>query len=440
MSEAEKQQVRKPRPRRPLPLWAAAAAVVLVAVNLRPGATSVGPVLAELQTALGMGPALAGVLTALPGLTFAVVGALAVALSRRAGINGTIAAGVALVAAGLLLRSVVDSSVPFLLLTVLAFAGMAVGNILVPAFIKRHGGARTALLNSVYGTTLAVGATLPLLIAAPLAAGGPDGLQLSLRVWGAAALVAVVPWTVIAFRGRRFRAAGGDAAGADDGAADDGAAASSMASAATTTGLARGGGWLRLTASPTAVALCVYFGVQSMNAYVQFGWVAQIYRDAGLSQSQAGFMMAIIASLGIPGGLIMPALVARAPGLRVYIAALAAATGAGYLGLLLMPGTVPWLWAVLLGAGGFAFPTALALITGRSRDPRVTAELSGFCQPVGYLLAAIGPFAIGALHASTGSWTLPLTILIGCSAVMAAAGMAAAAPRFVDDQLNRKPA
>ena len=434
MSEAEKQPVRKPLPRRPLPLWAAAAAVVLIAVNLRPGATSVGPVLAELQAALGMGPAQAGVLTALPGLTFAVVGALAVALSRRAGINGTIAAGVALVAAGLLLRSVVGSSVPFLLLTVLAFAGMAVGNILVPAFIKRHGGARTALLNSVYGTTLAVGATLPLLIAAPLAAGGPDGLQLSLRVWGAAALVAVVPWTVIAFRGRHSQDPDSDAA-----VADDGAAASTMANAGTA-GLAPGGGWLRLTASPTAVALCVYFGVQSMNAYVQFGWVAQIYRDAGLSQSEAGFMMAIIASLGIPGGLIMPALVARAPGLRVYISALAAATGAGYLGLLLMPDTVPWLWAVLLGAGGFAFPTALALITGRSRDPRVTAELSGFCQPVGYLLAAIGPFAIGALHASTGSWTLPLTILIGCSAVMAAAGMAAAAPRFVDDQLNRKPA
>ena len=423
MSEARKQTAGTTRPRLTLPLWAAAAAVVLVAVNLRPGATSVGPVLAELQAGLGMGSTLAGVLTALPGLTFAVVGALAVAVSRRAGINGTIAAGVAAVAAGLLLRSVVESQVAFLLLTVLAFAGMAVGNILVPAFIKRHGGARTALLNSVYGTTLAVGATIPLLIAAPLAAGGADGWQVSLRVWGAAALIAAVPWIVIAFRGRSPRRAG-------TGSAADLAA-----------GTAAGGplpyaGRLRMTSSGTAVALCLYFGVQSMNAYVQFGWVAQIYRDAGLSQSQAGFMMAIIASLGIPGGLIMPALVARAPGLRVYVAALAAATGAGYIGLLLFPGAVPWLWALLLGFGGFAFPTALALITGRSRDPRVTAELSGFCQPVGYLLAAAGPFAIGALHSATGSWTLPLTILACSSVIMAFAGMAAAAPKFVDDQLK----
>lgn len=413
MSEVKKKAVPAGQPPLPMPLWVAAGAVVLIAVNLRPGATSVGPVLAELQSALGMGSTLAGVLTALPGLTFAVVGSLAVAFARRAGINGTIAAGLAAIAAGLLLRSIVDSPAPFLALTVLAFAGMAVGNILVPAFIKRHGGKRTALLNSIYGTSLAVGATMPLLIAAPLAAGGPDGWQVSIRVWGAAALIALIPWTVIAFRGRQSRAeklaAGGGAGGRKR---------------------------LGVASSRIAVALCVYFGVQSMHAYVQFGWAAQIYRDAGLSQSHAGLMAAVIAAMGIGGGLIMPALVARAPGLRIYIAVLAACTGAGYLGLLLVPTELPWLWAILLGAGGFAFPTALALITARSRDPRVTAELSGFCQPVGYLLAALGPFAIGALHEATGSWTVPLTLLIASSVVMAVAGMAASAPRFVDDQLK----
>lgn len=374
-----------------------------------------GPVLAELEAALGMGSTQAGVLTALPGLTFAVIGALAVSLSRRAGLSRTITMGLAAVAAGLLLRSVAESSAVFLALTVLAFSGMAVGNILVPAFIKRHGGARTALLNSVYGTTLAVGATLPLLIAGPLSAGGADGWQLSIRVWGAAALIAVVPWTLISLRDRR--------AGADE-----------RAEAGRTT--AGGARRVRITSSRTAVALCVYFGVQSMNAYVQFGWAAQIYRDAGLSQSSAGLMTAIIASLGIPGGLIMPSLVARAPGLKFYVAALAVCTGAGYVGLLLAPAEVPWLWALLLGVGGFAFPTALALIIARSRSPLVTAELSGFCQPAGYLLAALGPFAIGALHESTGSWTVPLIILIASSAAMAAAGILAAAPRFVDDQLR----
>ncbi len=398
----------------PLPLWLAAAAVILVAVNLRPGATSVGPVLAEIQSGLGMGSVQSGILTALPGLTFAAVGAIAVAVSRRAGVAWTITLGLGVVAVGLLLRSFVDSPVPFMVLTVLAFAGMAMGNILVPAFIKSHGGNRTALLNSVYGTTLAVGATLPLLVAAPLTAWAPGGWQLSLRVWGLAALAAFVPWILISVRNRR------SAVPAENASAP--------------------AGRLQITSSRTAVALCVYFGVQSMHAYVQFGWVAQIYRDAGLEQAEAGLMAAILASLGIAGGLIMPALVARAPGLHFYIAGLAAAVVAGYVGLLLAPATLPWMWALLLGIGGFAFPTALALITARSRDPQVTAQLSGFCQPVGYLLAAAGPFAIGALHEATGSWTAPLLILIASAAVMAVAGIMAAAPRFVDDQLRRKPA
>ncbi|MDK1328117.1 MFS transporter [Arthrobacter sp. zg-Y1143] len=394
-----------------LPVLLTALAVILVAVNLRPGASSVGPVLAELQAGLGIGATAAGVLTALPGLTFAVVGALAVAISRKAGINGSILLALAAIAAGLLLRSLVNSAALFLLLTVLAFAGMAVGNILVPAFIKRHGGARLALMNSIYGTTLALGATLPLLLGGVLAGGDPNGWRLSLGIWGAAALVAFVPWTLVAVKTGRDVVAGEQRQRRE----------------------------MKMRSSRTAVALSIFFGVQSMHAYVQFGWAAQIYRDAGLEQGQAGLMAAIIAALGIPGGLIMPALVARSSRLRFYIAGLGVLMLAGYSGLLLAPATLPWLWALCLGLAGFAFPTALALITARSREPRTTARLSGFIQPVGYLLAALGPFAIGALHDVSGSWTLPLAILLGSAVVMVGAGIRAAEPVYVDDELETAP-
>ena len=80
----------------------------------------------------------------------------------------------------------------------------------------------------------------------------------------------------------------------------------------------------------------------------------------------------------------------------------------GWAGMLLAPGTVPSLWAVSLGLSGFAFPTAIALITARSRAPHVTAQVSGFTQSLGYLLAAAGPLAVGALHDLTGGWTVPL--------------------------------
>ena len=47
----------------------------------------------------------------------------------------------------------------------------------------------------------------------------------------------------------------------------------------------------------------------------------------------------------------------------------------------------------------------LTLIGLRSRTPQGTAALSGFTQSLGYLMAVVGPFAVGALHDATGGWT-----------------------------------
>src|SRR5690606_36919548 len=109
------------------------AAVLLVSVNLRPSASSVGPVLAEVSSSLGMSPGTAGALTALPGLLFGLAGALAVGLARRLGMTVTVALGLAAVVLGLVGRVLTEQVPIFLALSVLALAGMAVGNVLVPA-------------------------------------------------------------------------------------------------------------------------------------------------------------------------------------------------------------------------------------------------------------------------------------------------------------------
>jgi CP family cyanate transporter-like MFS transporter len=107
----------------------------------------------------------------------------------------------------------------------------------------------------------------------------------------------------------------------------------------------------------------------------------------------------------------------------------------GYLGLLLAPATVPWLWALLLGLSGLAFPTAIALITARTRHPSVTAQLSGFVQPIGYALAAIGPFLVGLIHDATGGWSLVIVLLALTSVPLTLAGLRVARPSYVDDEI-----
>jgi cyanate permease len=52
-------------------------------------------------------------------------------------------------------------------------------------------------------------------------------------------------------------------------------------------------------------------------------------------------------------------------------------------------------------------------------------------QTAGYLLASPGPLAIGLLHSATGSWNLPVTMLLALTAVLLPVGLLAARPRVV---------
>ena len=395
------------RPGPPFPAVLIVVGVVLISINLRPGATSIGPLLEEIGTGLGFSSTTAGVLTALPGFTFAIAGAGAVGLARRIGLSRGITLGVAALVVTLLTRVLTDSTLVFVLLSAIGLAGMGLGNVLVPAWIKRHSGDGGVRLMTVYSMGLTVGGASAPLVVAPLAEVAPGEWRGALGLWGLVALVALLPWLVISVRDRVHRRTDSAVSG-------------------------------RLVHSPTALALTALFGMQSMNAYVQFGWLPQIYRDASLPSSSAGALTSIVAGLGVSGGLLMPTVIHRSRDLSAWMVGFGALAIGGYLGLLLAPTTLPWLWAVLLGLSGFAFPTAIALITARTRDSRITAQLSGFVQPVGYLLAGIGPFVVGAIHATTGGWALVLGLLAMSGVGITLFGLRVARPVFVDDEMARE--
>ncbi|MCK0111651.1 MFS transporter [Ornithinimicrobium sp. F0845] len=395
------------RAARPLGAAFVLLATALIAINLRPVASSVGPVLEEVTQGLGMSTAVAGFVTALPGLCFGLIGALAVGLARRVGMTTGIVLGLLAVGVGLLARAAIDSTALFLLLTALALGGAAIGNVLVPAWIKRQ--PRDVRLMTIYSAGLTLGGAMAAALVAPISAASDLGWRAALGVWGLVALVAVLPWALIASRERRTPGGRGSPA------------------AAKPTG--------RIWHSSTAIALTVVFGIQSMNAYVQFGWLPQIYRDAGLSAGHAGILMSLLTALTLIGALMMPTVIARSPSLQPWMYAFGALLVIGNAGLLLAPATVPWLWAIILGTSGFAFPTAIALITARTRDPQVTARLSGFVQPMGYMLAAVGPFVVGVIYQATGTWTIVLILLMLSGVVLTLAGLRVSRHTWVDDEL-----
>jgi CP family cyanate transporter-like MFS transporter len=181
--------------------------------------------------------------------------------------------------------------------------------------------------------------------------------------------------------------------------------------------------------------MALYFGLQALQAYVMFGWLPTILADAGVPDTAAALQVAIIAAVGVPISAVTPTLVGRYPAPRLLIIVLTACYLAGYLGVLWAPTTLTWLWSVLIGIGGGAFPVALTLIAMRARTPAGTITLSAFAQSAGYLVASIGPVLIGALHDWTGGWRVPLICLCGVLALHLLAGLAAAWPRYVEDEL-----
>jgi CP family cyanate transporter-like MFS transporter len=382
----------------------ALTALVLAALNLRLAVTSVGPVLAEIRAGLGMSAAVAGLLTSLPVVCFAVFGFAAPRLARRFGTAAVVAAGLSLLTLGLVIRAYVPGTALFVLLSGVAMAGIAVVNVLMPVVVKERFPGHVGTVTGVYTVALNLGATTAAAATVPITGLLNGDWRLGLASWALIAVVAVPAWLVLA----RDRPGRGGGAGPEPVVA--------------VAPVAR---------SPVAWALALYFGLQSTSAYVIMGWLPQIYRDAGLSAELAGVLFAVTAFLGVPLTFVMAALVNRLPNQSGIAAVLGLFGIAGYAGLWYSPAAAPWLWAVLLGVVNCAFPLVLTMITLRGRSPATVVRLSAFAQGVGYLIAIPGPILVGVLHDVGGGWRLPLGLMVVLMVPQLIAGMFAGRDRHV---------
>lgn len=378
--------------------------IVVLGFNLRPAAVSVGPVLDELTRDLGMSATTAGVLTTLPVLAFASFGALAPSLARLLGLHRITLISLAAVVLGLGVRARAESVPLFLLLSLLALAGMATANVLLPSLVKLHFPGRVGLLTSIYSTALAVGLTMASVLTVPVSEQF-GSWRWGLFVWALTAAVAALPWIALVRHDR----------------APESAAHTVRLGDVARTRL----GW----------AMAGFFGLQSLQAYSIFGWFAQVYRDAGFSASTAGLLLGVITAISIPLSFWVPSIVARLHNQSWLILALVACYPIGYLGLIFAPVAGAWVWAVAVGIGASVFPLVLTLIGLRARTSAGTAALSGFTQSVGYLIAAIGPFGMGLLYDVTGGWTVPLSVLLVLVVPQLAAGLLVSRPSYIEDHL-----
>ncbi len=381
-------------------------AIVLTAFNLRTAVNSVGPVLEEIQADLGISSGGAGLITAAPLLCFAAIGFAGPPLSARYRDGHVLAGGLLVMTAGLLVRAGAGSFAVFLVGTVLAMVGGALGNVLLPGLVKRYFPHRPGLLVGAYTSALTAGGALASVSAAPIASGvGDGGWRWALGIWAVLALVAALPWLAVPARPGATRG---------------------THLAVRTSALVR---------SPLAWALTVFFALQSLQAYVIVGWLPSYLRDTGESAATAGLLLGLNQLLVIPVHAVVPALFVRQNLQRPLLGTFVAAYVVGWAGLWAAPG-LALVWVAFLAVGLGAFAMVLALFGMRARTPQTTAALSTAVQGWGYVLGSIGPLLVGVVLGLTGSFVGLFVVALVGAAGMLASGWLVTRERYVDDEVR----
>ncbi|MFF2186991.1 CynX/NimT family MFS transporter [Streptomyces sp. NPDC058155] len=387
--------------------------LVLAAVNLRPAITSLGALLEDVRDGLHMSGSVAGVLTSVPALCFAVFGVTAPRLARRFGPGAVVCAGMVAITAGLLIRPFTNGTAAFLAASALALMGIAVSNVLMPVIVKRYFPDRVGTMTGLYSMSLSAGTAVAAAATVPMTGALGGSWRLGLGLWAVVAAVAVLPWAALLVRDRR-------------GAASTTGGERRRTSAPAPT--------LRIARSRTAWALGTFFGLQATGAYITMGWMPQIFRDAGVSAGTAGLLLAVTMVMGVPLAFVIPRLATRMKNQGPIVIALGACGLTGYAGLFLAPAAGAWVWALLLGISNCAFPLALTMIGMRARTGPGVVRLSAFAQSTGYLISIPGPLLVGVLYQHSGGWELPITLMAGLMVPQIVLGVVAGRDRTIEDE------
>ncbi|MBA0052737.1 MFS transporter [Streptomyces sp. AJS327] len=386
--------------------------IVLASLTMRAPLAGVAPVLGSIGEQMGLTATASSLVTTIPLVFMGLTSPLVPRLARRWGTEAVLTGALVLLTVGIALRTAPPAVALFGGCAVVG-VGIALLNVLMPGLIKRDFPNSPAGMTALYSTAMILGATASAAAAVPLerALGGWQGTLLSCAPLAAVAALVWLPQAVLL---RRGGPAGGPAA----------VPSPRPAGAARERSLARSG---------LAWQVTLFMGAQSLIAYVAIAWLPLILTDHGMAPATAGLVFAFSTLVQMLGSFVLPTLAGRMRRQRALAVAVVALMAAGIGGLLVDPVGGAWLWATLLGLGqGGSLGLALTLMVLRSRDAHGAARLSGMAQCWGYLLAAAGPLALGAVHELTGGWTVPIVLLLLVCAGLVLVGWGAGRDRTVE--------
>jgi CP family cyanate transporter-like MFS transporter len=370
----------------------------LVALNLRPAIASVPPVLETMRQDLGLGRALLGLLTTIPVLCMSVFALVAPRIAGRIGAERAVLWSVILIGTAVAGRLAAGQPGVLFVTTLVAGVGIALAQSLLPAIVKGWFPDRAVLVTGLYTVGMMSGLALSALATVPIERTLGGFWPGALAAWSLLAAVATAFWLPLTSRARSVTRPEG---------------AHRRASLPWRSGRA----W----------SVALFFGAESCIFFSSLTWIAPLYVDHGLDAGQAGLLFTVFALVRIPSAFLFPALADRSGDRRPWLALTLIFTAFGLCALGLAPMATlwaPWAWMIVLGLGaGGLFPLALTLPLDYSADADEAGRLIAMTFFVGYVVAAVGPVAVGALRDATGGYAVPFVALAALSVGMLAASL-----------------
>ena len=378
-------------------------AILLLAINMRAPIIGFGAVAKLVQQDLGLTTKTIGLIGTIPVMAFASSSFVAPMLSRRIGLENTMILATSLLAIGIFVR-VAHPQLGFLLAgTVLLSLAISLGNVLIPAVIKKYTPNHIGLVMGSYSMFLSVFAGFASGIAMWLVS--LSNWQFALGVWGWVSVAAVAAWLMVAHLRLRQKISTHDAQVINQAVAK--AAQPSRKSV-----------WK----IPMAWWISAFMGLQSLLYYTLASFLPSLLIDKGLSKAQAGNVGMVFQLVAFPSILLLTKWVSSQWNLRTLalLAAVGNLVGVFGFGFLPLQGWV-WVWSIASGFGcGVIFTLCMMIFTLKAKDSQQAAELSGMAQTVGYSIAITGPIVTGWLKDLSYTWTLSmgfLTILMAINCV-----------------------
>lgn len=366
--------------------WIGLLVIFALGINLRPILTSIGPLLADIREATGLGFQGASMLTVLPVLCMGLFALALPWVGPRLGESRGVVCGLLAIGAACFWRLLLDSGLALIASAVLAGIGVAIIQALVPGVIKRWFPHKVPSAMGLYSASLMAGGGSAAVLA-PVVSEHFQRWQDGLGVWLLLAVVGLLLWATARPR-------------------------------ETPVETPRRQAVQHYFGSRRAWLLALYFGVINGGYTSMVAWLPVYYRQLGWSAQASGRLIGLMTIFQVIAALTVPLLIRRSPDRRGWLCLCLLIQLAGFAGLIAAPLHLPGLWVALIGYGlGACFALSLTLTLDHLPDPGAAGRLAAFVQGIGFIVTGIVPYVTGALRDSTGSFQASW-ILLAVSVVM----------------------